>query len=673
MNWQVSSSPRENLQKKREGPPGVVEQVSPGFSPGPQQIIPYLQLKQKEGSTSFYQAVMDLQKTHGNQFVQGVLHRLQATQSQKNSTLMRQDAGDTGGETAPGTTGPTPGGTTGTGPTPEGTPPQPSAPPTPSPEEQQRLQRIRGMVSNPGSPPWAQLPEEAKSNLQTLGWNETTWNGNNPPATWNGLWGQLDPAFKIGPTEGPKQIAARALGYTPQTWNGRVRPGEWPPGCSPFIGQVAFYDERDKVREDWTGDAMADQGYYIGYGKKYIQKFTGPFVAGLYSTGTDRYAFIRWTERTRDLLQIAIVRDLINPYTDTYPHIYQVAFDSHPAAYVGGGLGDLAGRAISGALEEGAVALVLTIATGGIGSGLLATAMDAYGNRHGRLGPLIDLLRIMFTVEISDLMKPESFAQVVETLRLLLVNAAQAVWNSIFDPILNPFRDDQARETVRDLDGRGLLGAAPLDKKQLLVEYMIRGMTGDDDENCILTILRSNTGHLKPIVMDTGYERMCNNFHGGEWTSLRNIFRSSLYPNLSQDERGDCLFGLADGRTPEWKEEEMIALLSSGTAQMPYIVSRLGYGTMFDNLSGAEENTFCTLAHSYLYPFWDVSSKVSAVRWHMSGRTAGWAQEEIIQILRSCSSSDFAYIVGQVGRGSLNWDLTGSHQDAFDDMCDRYL
>jgi len=81
--------------------------------------------------------------------------------------------------------------------------------------------------------------------------------------------------------------------------------------------------------------------------------------------------------------------------------------------------------------------------------------------------------------------------------------------------------DNKAREVVVRWKRGDSLYILPVNRKVLLIEEMISGFTGDDDERAILDLLRGATQtELAAIVQRVGQSRLADEFHGSERKQL---------------------------------------------------------------------------------------------------------------------------------------------------------
>src|SRR6185436_2913140 len=105
-------------------------------------------------------------------------------------------------------------------------------------------------------------------------------------------------------------------------------------------------------------------------------------------------------------------------------------------------------------------------------------------------------------------------------------------------------------------------------------------------------------------------------------------------------------------------------LRDSDPGDVKSIVDGVGYGRIWDKIDGEENMKFTkALASKGYFATMSLSTKTSWVQRMSDGRTNDNAQEVIMSILEAASASEVKAIIASVGNTSLNWDLTGSHQD----------
>jgi hypothetical protein len=84
--------------------------------------------------------------------------------------------------------------------------------------------------------------------------------------------------------------------------------------------------------------------------------------------------------------------------------------------------------------------------------------------------------------------------------------------------------DNKARAIVERWKSGDSLYILPARRKVLLIQEMLSGFTGDDDENAILDLLRGSTDYeLATILPMVGVEEILANFHGAEEAQLNKL------------------------------------------------------------------------------------------------------------------------------------------------------
>ena len=87
--------------------------------------------------------------------------------------------------------------------------------------------------------------------------------------------------------------------------------------------------------------------------------------------------------------------------------------------------------------------------------------------------------------------------------------------------------DNKAREVVQRWKRGDSLYVLTGSRKIQLIEEMLSGFTGDDDENAILDLLTGSTGpEFAEILRQVGESRLRDDFHGAEYTRLESLLAS---------------------------------------------------------------------------------------------------------------------------------------------------
>lgn len=142
--------------------------------------------------------------------------------------------------------------------------------------------------------------------------------------------------------------------------------------------------------------------------------------------------------------------------------------------------------------------------------------------------------------------------------------------------ILTQSDDATLREQITNGGEAGLVGH-PVSERAYMVDRLCRGMTGDADEEAILTVLRASAsaGDFVSVVDVVGPYLIAENINGKQYTELRKLFQSHYYTQASQDSAVELIQSCIDGRTSEW-EQEMIADILCSRSDGRAIITRIG-------------------------------------------------------------------------------------------------
>lgn len=131
---------------------------------------------------------------------------------------------------------------------------------------------------------------------------------------------QITDVYMHGATPGGREDRRSAV-VTVTDLPSRVH--EQPEDCSRLVGSCEFYRCRDRRHP------CGEDGYYMGYGYKYCQRFTS-LEPSLSAPARD------WLRKTLLCLQVYVDRNI--PYNADCTTVKAMAFDSHPDCYVGSGV-----------------------------------------------------------------------------------------------------------------------------------------------------------------------------------------------------------------------------------------------------------------------------------------------------------------------------------------------
>jgi hypothetical protein len=141
--------------------------------------------------------------------------------------------------------------------------------------------------------------------------------------------------------------------------------------------------------------------------------------------------------------------------------------------------------------------------------------------------------------------------------------------------------DDRAVETANGPS----LATLPVSQRVVLLQQLLSGATGDEDELAILRILRTSSFEDRERMVDAiNVERLYSDIDGLEFDGLL-LALLPVYARWS-DER--CLQHIQrrlNGWTQEWEEEVVLQVLHArGDAGLRYLVDRVGVDTLRDEL-----------------------------------------------------------------------------------------
>jgi hypothetical protein len=121
-------------------------------------------------------------------------------------------------------------------------------------------------------------------------------------------------------------------------------------------------------------------------------------------------------------------------------------------------------------------------------------------------------------------------------------------------------------------------------------------------------------------------------------------------------------------------EQAIIRVLSAtAPADVISIVDKIGYGVIWDKVDGAESIQLTqVLKGKGYYSAMTQATRLYWVKRMSDGITGNSAQELIVSILESIGKADCKAIIDTIGNGTLDWDLTGSHQDRYDAVKEKH-
>ena len=146
-------------------------------------------------------------------------------------------------------------------------------------------------------------------------------------------------------------------------------------------------------------------------------------------------------------------------------------------------------------------------------------------------------------------------------------------------------------ERVRNMTREPRLDEKPLSQRVSMVNRLLSGSTGNDDEAGIIRILRASkkAGDLVPLIDRVGAIRIAEDVHGSDWTVVKQIFQDHYYRSMSHETAFMMLNTCIIGDTVEW-EEEMIADILTSRSDGEKLIERLGEGDRKEGLNLLEWN-----------------------------------------------------------------------------------
>ena len=129
---------------------------------------------------------------------------------------------------------------------------------------------------------------------------------------------------------------------------------------------------------------------------------------------------------------------------------------------------------------------------------------------------------------------------------------------------------------------------------RMIVGYWLRGVTGDREENAIVTLLRKlSPEDVDYIISNIGFEKFDDNIHGTEYDRFMGVVINK-YSRLSKTRKIYIIKALSQGRTTEDEEEAIVGVLEAGHKKGEFcaIVKAVGKGRLYSELTGKEEDRF---------------------------------------------------------------------------------
>ncbi|MEZ4364373.1 MAG: DUF4157 domain-containing protein [Kofleriaceae bacterium] len=242
----------------------------------------------------------------------------------------------------------------------------------------------------------------------------------------------------------------------------------------------------------------------------------------------------------------------------------------------------------------------------------------------------------------------------------------------------------ESMQLTKLLKAKGYFGTMPQATKLSWVKRMSDGRTNDNAQELIVSILESASPSDAKAIIDSvgdgGLNWDLTGSHQDRYDAVkkatgpvdddaaREAIKDGKHANTSVASRQDWIKRLMDGVCGDDDEAAIIRVLRDSTpSDVVAIVDGVGYGKIWDKVDGAESMQLTkVLAGKGYFGTMSQATKISWVKRMSDGRTNDNAQELIVSILESSNAADVKAIIDHVGNRSLNWDLTGSHQDRYD-------
>lgn len=124
--------------------------------------------------------------------------------------------------------------------------------------------------------------------------------------------------------------------------------------------------------------------------------------------------------------------------------------------------------------------------------------------------------------------------------------------------------DDDVRGEVQRRGVAGLV-TEPVTRRLRMIQGLLQGSTGDDDEAAILTLLQasSSANDLLIVVDSLSAHKLASAIDGDEYDTLRELLKRNYYPFTNGQTAFSLMVRCMDGETAEWEEEMIADILTS--------------------------------------------------------------------------------------------------------------
>jgi hypothetical protein len=232
------------------------------------------------------------------------------------------------------------------------------------------------------------------------------------PDTETAVQAGCSPAFANNP-ELQRQLDwgnGNALEYVDAVRDGETLDPKGPQLFPDLVGTCEYYDARHADFQRRNPD-LEPPDYYLNYGKKYCDRFSEDTFPGLSGAGQE------WDIKTRTNLQLAMEMGVLTGQEDfsqieaNPEEFLRFAFESHPSAYLDGGLADL---------------------------------------------PVNDLVMIGMTPDLSDLATQDGVSQIIATSERMVPEVALDTAVSVNNSEIPSWADlDRGASPKAEVDARG--------------------------------------------------------------------------------------------------------------------------------------------------------------------------------------------------------------------------
>jgi hypothetical protein len=167
--------------------------------------------------------------------------------------------------------------------------------------------------------------------------------------------------------------------------------------------------------------------------------------------------------------------------------------------------------------------------------------------------------------------------------------------------------DTMSRKYIEQLGSTNRLEMLTNTQMIGLINAMLEGTTGDEDEAMILAVLRAanRKGNIVTVVQGVGgFHNLEDNFQGKEWHQLLDVLKDGYFKKIDHQTRMSLVRWLVKETTREWGEEACIAILEAfNQREFTEIVNKITKSELDSFLDGSEQDRFDELLklHNYIF------------------------------------------------------------------------